>query len=684
MIISVYSIQALITSFFSLLIGVFVFSKNRKSLVNKTLALWTLSVSLWAFGISRHAVADNPLLGLAWSRILHGAAIWIPTFFLHFIRALLKIEKKKWIIWLSYICSGIFFIFNFTDLFIQGTRQVLNFEYFPIAGPVYSLFVLMFVLCVLYSLSQVHKAIKKSFGNKRNQMKYVFWGSVIGFAGGSTTFFPVFNVRIFPLGNLFIFLYISLVAYAIFKHHLMDIKIALTRAGIFAFVYLLVLGIPIGLTGWGKNWLQGLFGPSWYWAPVVLAIALATAGPFIYGYLRRRAENVLLAEQKRYQKALKEFSSNLIFIRKVDELCQKVLDKVMTSIKLDFAAIYLKENDSFNLKDKRSEGSLDLPKEIENNSKFTTSLADSTEPVLGEYLPALAEKLKVGLVCSLRLNGNLYGLLILGKKEENKIFTDTDIDAFSIVSAQTSLALSEIYYFQEYQKATHQKHKLEIEKARIESAFQIADAYRHELGNIINIISVSLMDLSSMGGYEPTKEDVERVRAAISRNVKRATQIFNAVKSYNENSNKEPEPQKLDNLLNYALEEEKETLSKENIKLGLDIARNIEVKANNNLGAALTYLVKGAMTAIDYIKPKEKLIQIKLTKNKDKALLEISDTGGDVTQDKNYRGVGIERGREGGILYFLARRIIFDQRGEFQFGSFGDKGTTFSIELPLI
>ncbi|MEM7816701.1 MAG: hypothetical protein QXZ20_02180, partial [Candidatus Aenigmatarchaeota archaeon] len=54
-----------------------------------------------------------------------------------------------------------------------------------------------------------------------------------------------------------------------------------------------------------------------------------------------------------------------------------------------------------------------------------------------------------------------------------------------------------------------------------------------------------------------------------------------------------------------------------------------------------------------------------------------------VTTDTFYKGIGIERAKEGGILYFIARRIIYDNLGSFEISSFGKIGTTITIQLHL-
>ena len=59
-------------------------------------------------------------------------------------------------------------------------------------------------------------------------MLYVLIAQIFGFGGGLTDFFPqLFNV--YPFGNYFIILYVIFISYAALKHHLFDIKVIATE-----------------------------------------------------------------------------------------------------------------------------------------------------------------------------------------------------------------------------------------------------------------------------------------------------------------------------------------------------------------------------------------------------------------------------------------------------------------------
>jgi len=601
-------------------------------------------------------------------------AIFIPPAFFHFSVTLIGLYRKytrKIIFW--YIISGIFLLLNFTPFFVKDVVPQLNFSYWPMAGIMYLPFLIVFIGLVIYSHILIYKSYKKSSGIKRNQIKYVFLGTTIGFLGGATNYPLWYGIKIPPYGNILVSVYVVLMAYSIIKYRLMDIRIAVTRTGIFLFIYSLVLGIPFWVGYHTKLWV----------IPTGLAVIFASFGPFFYNHFRRRVERVILKVQKRYQKALREFAITLIAIKDRSTLTKDVVGKVKSILNLEFCAIYLKNGGDFHLKDFHAKTPLQFPYSVSLVSDFVLSFGKSKTPLLGEYLPNFAD-IKLGLVLPLFINQQLNGFIILSQKKDG-IYTEEDFDVFSILLGEITLALSEIYYFEEYQKTTEEKHKTELEKERLESAFQISEAYRHELGNIINIITLASASLKPYGNYEPTKEEITSAAESIYSNTQRADNIFNAIKKYNETSVEEFIKTDLYELVNEHVIKYQEAMAKKGISLKTNIDSNINVLANNNLSFAIKYLIEGAIQAIDYYNPKEKLMKISLKIDGDSAVLKISDTGKDVIADTIYKGVGIERGKEGGILYFIARRVIHDHKGKFQIVSFNEgRGTRFIITLPLI
>jgi len=76
-----FAISCFLTSIFSLLSGVFVFFKGRKTLLNKIWFAMSLSVFLWSFSLFKVITSQSLKYAFLWQSILDVSAIFIPVLF---------------------------------------------------------------------------------------------------------------------------------------------------------------------------------------------------------------------------------------------------------------------------------------------------------------------------------------------------------------------------------------------------------------------------------------------------------------------------------------------------------------------------------------------------------------------------------------------------------------------------
>ncbi|MCK5044210.1 hypothetical protein KAR26_00585 [Candidatus Parcubacteria bacterium] len=225
-----YAITGLINAATSLILGIFVYSKNRKNELNKKFGLFAFSVAIWSFGYFFWQIAKEPQEALFWSRVLMAGTIFIPVFYFDFVLRLINnVKRNKNLLIFGYIASFIFFLLNFTPLFVRDVTSKLSFPFWPEPGILFHFFLLMFFGYTAWSWYLMIGAYKKFTGMKRKQIKFVLIGTLVGFIGGSTNYFLWYNIPILPIGNGLVSIYVILVTYAILKHHLMNIRVIATE-----------------------------------------------------------------------------------------------------------------------------------------------------------------------------------------------------------------------------------------------------------------------------------------------------------------------------------------------------------------------------------------------------------------------------------------------------------------------
>ncbi len=303
-----------------------------------TWGLFSLAVGFWGYGLYNAYTVVQFDQALFWLRLLNLSAIAIPAFFLHFIILFTRtFLHRRWIITIIYC-----FVFSlaalgalFPDLFIPSLSPKCGFLFYPDPGPLYYIFMFFFLLLACLGLLVLRNYMKVASPLVLVQSKYIFWGTAIGFCGGGTTFFPVFGIPIYPFGTSLVLLYVISVTYAIARYRLMDIRLAISSVGIFIAVYTLTLGIPFYFYRIGFH-LQAL----------VLMGIFASVGPSIYLFLQRRAHEVLLAAQRRYQQTLIQASSGMGHIKDLRKLVKLIARIVMRSLKPEHCAVYVLDKSS--------------------------------------------------------------------------------------------------------------------------------------------------------------------------------------------------------------------------------------------------------------------------------------------------------------------------------------------------
>lgn len=221
-------------------VGIFVYLRNRSSNVNKLWMILNLSVSLWSWPLFARDLVYEKTTGLFLVRLCYVGAIFIPPLFFHFVSSLLKLEKNR-LIAAFYALSVIFLIFDLTPLFIKDVGPILSFRHYGIPGTVYPFYALYFISITGYSHYILIKYFRKSEGQRRNQIRYFLYATIIGFLGGVSTFLPNFNIEVFPFGFYLISVYVVIISYAIAKHRLMDINIVFKKGTTYALLILFLL-----------------------------------------------------------------------------------------------------------------------------------------------------------------------------------------------------------------------------------------------------------------------------------------------------------------------------------------------------------------------------------------------------------------------------------------------------------
>lgn len=514
--------------------GAWAYFKNRQSPVNKYFFLLTLFSGFWSIGHFVMGVTTNYKLAWTSCQILYGSAVLIPSFYVCFIFSLIdEINKRKREILLSFSISLFFLLLIPNKLFIRDVIPKFTFSYYDDLGPLGMLFVLFYAFAPTYSLYRVFLALEKCSRLKSLQLKYVILGSIFGFLGGGSTFLLAFNSPFPPYLLALFVLYPFIALYAIIKYHFMDIRVAVTRAGIFAVVYTLVLGIPFGVIFWTKAWLQG-FGYYGVLIPTAIMAVLASVGPFVYTTIRRRAENRLRREEFLAHQALNRLAQDMMRFTNLGILLKLIVHHIVKIMKVYSASVYLRDegNRHYRLRATWSVNNTS-PQQSEflEDSSLLKDILLRRVPIVSEELrfsqtskvsshlkrvQSELHKARAAVVVPAFKGDNLFGLLMLGVRRDNRLFTQDDLNLLLLLANQSALAIENAQLF-------GREKTLLAEKSRRDALADMAPGVSHQFNNRLMAISVTAEADLALLEQKPFEDFTEEELRALFEKSKQAS-----------------------------------------------------------------------------------------------------------------------------------------------------------------
>ncbi len=548
-----YPISALINAVASTIVCVVAITRNPKSPLNRSFGYFAFSVAAWSYCYFFWQIAQDAESALFWCRTLMAPAIFIPSTFFHFSMTFIHQYKKySKLIVFWYAVSVIFLIADFTPLFIPDVRPRLDFPFWPTAGLLYTPFLAMFIGLTYYTHVLMFRSYKKSTGFEKNRIKYVFLGTAVGFIGGTTNYLLWYDIPVPPLGNALVAMYVIMVAYATIKYRFMDITVFTVRGLIAIVVYLLALGIPF--------WLGfKLIGGRGVWLiPVGLMAVLASSVPFIYNFLRHRAEAVLLKEQRRNQHNLLQISQGMTLIKDLDKLLRLIVHVVSRTIKIKEVYLFLlnKEINIYSVKASRYKSPVMAHIVFQPDDPIVKHLLKVKVPVVYEEIKARLHndaslneieakmrELKIAVVVPSFIREMLLGFLCLGQKTHGQMYTTDDLNVFSILANQAALAVENAVFYQETGKTLAEKfqeHRVwAIGKMGAGVGHQINNRFQTLTSNAEVIIEVYFPRLKKQFAEENTNgafQEIEEALARIYDNSKRGGEIAKTLTGFSRKS----------------------------------------------------------------------------------------------------------------------------------------------------
>jgi len=248
----------------NLFLGILVLTKNPQDKASRSFAFLALGIALW--GLFNY-LCDHPIqsdLALLWNRLVFLMAFLQGGSLLYFAlvfptETLYLKWFRKWALYpLVFVLGG---IAVFTDLIIKQVEFV-SWGTNIISGILYPVFVVYMIVFSIGTFVILFLKYRHSHGLEKAQIKFIFYGLLLAGLIAITTnlIIPLITgtTETGKYGPYAMIILVGFTAYAIIKHHLMEVRVIATEVLVTGIIAILFIQVLLS-KGWQDALLRGAF-----------------------------------------------------------------------------------------------------------------------------------------------------------------------------------------------------------------------------------------------------------------------------------------------------------------------------------------------------------------------------------------------------------------------------------------
>ena len=438
-------------------LGLFVWRSRPDNAVNRWFAALTLSSTGWVLGVAGFFGGTHLD---AWARFTFASASLVPAAFLSFAHSYPTATQSPSVIW-----TRIALFFGLTFGLLSLTTPLIVFDPSITAagltrksGPLYPLFALYFIATWSCGLGICVYKWRRARGQERLRLQYLIAAVALSGLGAISVnlLLPLITNQSLHswIGPYFGLVFIALVAHAIIRHRLMDLRLVIHR-GLTLVAAMLVSLLPVAIfltVAWPR---LSLHLESHELVVLLTAIALVSLLiPLIRDLAGQLLDRYVYRTHANYQRTLREASRALTGFLDLKALLPFLTETVATPTRCEGVAIYLRNRRGFRRAAREPrpvQGHFEAPDEAPVG---TVAALDRTrdlllcEEVMRErpteerrQLHEELTRLNWSLVLPLISENTVIGLIAIGPKLSGDPFYPQDLDLLMTLANQAGVAV---------------------------------------------------------------------------------------------------------------------------------------------------------------------------------------------------------------------------------------------------
>jgi signal transduction histidine kinase len=431
MLLSLQQVVLLLIATANLLVGIGVFLKNPRRIVNQAFFLFVAGSTAWVMGISLLYITHNFMfdkLALGGGFVL----LFGMTLAARVFPSESRLSPRFLLLFIPLAFTSLFLPFN---LFIASITVDAAGFIEPVNGPLFPLFagnVIGYLIATIYYFVLNYR---RSTGRARMQMLYLMTG-VFTFVISLALFdavLPLLGIYRFNLiGPATSLVFVLMTSYAIVRHQLLDIRIVIQRGVIYSVLISMIIGAYLFLLLLFQRYIYvARHYREALSAGIIMLIGILTV-PQIERYFQKITDRFFFKDRYQYAHAVELLSKVLNAHLEMTELIPKTLDALTKIFK---------------------------PSKV----TFIHHAPDSTIPMEAELLIAV------------RAQDRLIGNFLFGRKRSGDPYTNEDRMLLRTFATQASIAFAKAELHQQLHDYSHS-----LEEKVLERTKDITDLQNHQ------------------------------------------------------------------------------------------------------------------------------------------------------------------------------------------------------------
>lgn len=324
---------------------VLVLKRGYREVLYRAMAIYLAAMAYWQLTSLFVSISRTPEQALFWYRMMTIGPGAVFIFFFSFVSAFRHDPRRKPMRQIGTLFSVYILM---TGLFagkflVPGVeRHASTGLYIPALGPlipVYFIISLAFLAVAIYDLVKDYRGSRNE--EHRSRIRYLLLAVLLVFIGGAANFDP--HLRGYPIDIVTNLSHALLITYAIFRHRLLNIKLALKTGLLYSTLTITITALNLLLMFFLKTVFSEFAGYTTFGAVLIVAFLLAIFFNSLRERFQQGIDRLFWGKRYGYYQMMRDFAVASVSLISLNDLANKVTAMIQDTVQVSTVALFLQD-----------------------------------------------------------------------------------------------------------------------------------------------------------------------------------------------------------------------------------------------------------------------------------------------------------------------------------------------------